>query len=283
MPSINSATNKAIVAYVPALHAGYLAFLSKHKDQDIFVLGKSVLRKFERLERDIRALQSSEVVQALLALFPTRRIFLLEKRDVSRLRAYKNLLLPDEDVSRWFVGEYLDKKSIVRFESVFLRWDKFISAQELVVDPDRVVSKRNHDRQFLKKAVIASEKSADWWRRIGAVAVKNRRIVLTAYNRHLPSNFRLDIFGDPRSNVDAGERSDLYTSIHAEADIIAQAARTGTALKGSYIFVTTFPCSNCARLLARAEVKRVYYKDGYSRLDAEEILKSAGIEIILVK
>jgi len=89
--------------------------------------------------------------------------------------------------------------------------------------------------------------------------------------------------GDPRSNFDYGEQPEIYLSIHAEADIIAQVANRGISLQGSGIFVTTFPCPNCARLLVRAGIKKLFYTQGYSKLDAEEILKSAGVEIILVK
>ena len=52
---------------------------------------------------------------------------------------------------------------------------------------------------------------------------------------------------------------------------------------GSSVYVTTFPCINCARLLAEAGVKKVYYRDGYSRLDAETILKDKKVEIVLVQ
>jgi dCMP deaminase len=89
--------------------------------------------------------------------------------------------------------------------------------------------------------------------------------------------------GDPRSNFDYGEAPDVYTSIHAESDLVAQAAREGVSLRGASIYVTTFPCANCARLLARAEVAKVYYEKGYSRVDAEGVLRSAEIAIIQVK
>ena len=89
--------------------------------------------------------------------------------------------------------------------------------------------------------------------------------------------------GDPRSNFDAGEHPEIYTSIHGEASVVAQAARDGVSLKGAEIYVTTFPCANCARLIAEVGIKKVYYRDGYSMLDAEDIFKAANIEVVLVQ
>jgi dCMP deaminase len=128
-----------------------------------------------------------------------------------------------------------------------------------------------------------SELSSDWWRQIGAVFVKEGKVLYKAHNHHLPSDFHLGTFGDPRSNFDKGEKPEIYTSIHSEANIVAMGAKEGVSLKGGSIYVTTFPCSNCARLLCEAGVKKVFYKNGYSRLDAENIFKSYGVEIVLVK
>ena len=100
--------------------------------------------------------------------------------------------------------------------------------------------------------------------------------------KHLPTDYHLSTFGDPRSNFDKGERLDIYTSIHGESDLVAKAASKGISLKGTSIYVSTFPCSNCARLLAEAGVKKVFYEKGYSRLDAENVLNAYGVEIILV-
>ena len=112
--------------------------------------------------------------------------------------------------------------------------------------------------------------------------MKNKKVILRSHNRHLPTDYHLSTLGDPRSNFDKGERLDIYTSIHGESDLVAKAASKGISLKGTSIYVSTFPCSNCARLLAEAGVKKVFYEKGYSRLDAENVLNAYGVEIILV-
>jgi len=274
---------KALVAYVPALHAGYVSFFKKHKDADLFVLGTSLIALTPVMERDIRAITPKEAVEAIAGLGIFKNIKVLEKKSAPELlRSYKKYLLPDEDISRNVAKALLKRKSI-SFESIFLRWDKLISTAESVVSPDRTISVRNGDLKHLREAAYVAKQSGDWWRQVGAVLVKGKKIQFRSYNRHFPSDTHTAIVGDPRSNFNAGEHPEIYLSIHAEADIVAQAAREGVSLKGSEMFVTTFPCPNCARLLIRAGVKRMYYAQGYSKLDAEEIFKSAGVEMVLVK
>ena len=283
MPSRNSVANKALIAYVPALHAGYLSFFKKNRGSHLYILGTSLISIGPPLERDIRALSPEEARHAIQGLNIFSSIAILEKSTVKKtLSGYKHILLPDEDISRAFAQKFLKNRK-VSFEKVFLRWDKIISTTEFEVPPDRIISTKSNDVKFLREALGEAGKSPDWWRQVGAVLVKGTKVQFRAYNRHFPSDTSTAIMGDPRSNFNAGEHPEIYLSIHSEADIIAQAARDGVSLKGSEIFVTTFPCSNCARLLVRAGIKRVFYAHGYSRLDGEQILKSRGVEIVLVK
>ncbi|MFM2330952.1 MAG: hypothetical protein RLZZ26_459 [Candidatus Parcubacteria bacterium] len=283
MRSKKSATSKAIVAYVPALHAGYVTFFTKHSGENLFILDRPFVALTPRMERDIRALAPEEAKSAAESLRIFSSVEILRKPSAKRtLKSYGTFILPDEDVSRTFAKAFLKGKK-VSYESVFLRWDRIISTTEFEVPAGRVVSTKSVDVRRLRAAVGEAGKSADWWRRIGAVLVKGKSLALRAYNRHLPSDLSVGIMGDPRSNFDYGEQPEIYTSIHAEADVIAQAAQAGVKTKGADIYVTTFPCPNCARLLVRAGVRRVFYAQGYSKLDAEQILSAAGVEIVLVK
>jgi dCMP deaminase len=282
MPLTNSAVNNAVVAYVPALHAGYLSFFKKYAGADFYILGSTLVSITPRMERDIRAIAPDEALKLIGALSLFKSVSVIEKDSVKKIKNYKKIILPDEDVSRNFALKFLKKQKCI-FEKVTLRWDKIISTTEFQIAPDRIISQKTTDLKFLKEAFKESYKSGDWWRQIGAVVVKNKKILFRAYNRHFPSDASVAIMGDPRSNFDAGEAPDVYTAIHAEADTVAQAARAGKSLKGLDMYMTTFPCANCARLLARAGIKRIFYAKGYSRLDAEDILKAVGVEVILVK
>jgi dCMP deaminase len=70
--------------------------------------------------------------------------------------------------------------------------------------------------------------------------------------------------------------------LHAEASIIAAAARDGVSLRGADLYVTTFPCPSCARLIAQAGFARCFFAGPYSVLDGEEVLRAAGIELLWV-
>ncbi|OGG92901.1 hypothetical protein A3G63_01015 [Candidatus Kaiserbacteria bacterium RIFCSPLOWO2_12_FULL_52_8] len=283
MHSKDSVANKAVVAYVPALHAGYLSFFKKYADCDFFVLGTSLINITPRMERDIRSLTPEQACDAIrvLNIFPS--VTVLEQRDVKQLRArYSQIILPDEDVSRNFAKKLLQRRKVT-FETVFLRWDKIISTTEFQIPPDRTVSIKSADLKLLREASHEAVQSPDWWRQIGAVLVKGKKVQIRAYNRHFPNAGTPATMGDPRSNFDYGEQPEIYLSIHAEADVVAQAAKAGISTKNAEVYVTTFPCPNCAHLLVRAGIKRLYYAQGYSKLDAEEILKKAGVQIVLVK
>lgn len=280
MHSKNSGATKALVAYVPALHAGYLSFFNKHMPDRIFVLGKTFIDAFPRLNRDLRALAPSEATLGLEALGYDAQV--LEIADVNTLDEYSQIILPDEDVSRDFREKYI-KQPEARLESIFLRWDGVVADKQKEVSPDRVTSTDELDREFMRQAVKEGEKSADWWRQIGSVLVKDGKVFYSGHIRYFPSDHALDIFGTPRTTVDFGQRPDLYISMHAEADLIAQAAKEGLSVEGASIYSSTFPCITCAFLMVRSGISRVYYTQGYANLDSDNVLRSAGVEIIFVK
>jgi dCMP deaminase len=276
-------TEHSVIAYIPALHRGYIDFLKKYPGV-LYILGSDLVREVPRLERDIRALEPVEAKSALDGLHVQSRVTILTRETLPALLLETlPIVMPDEDVSRHFADTYLAQKK-VSFIPVFLRWDRQISTVESEVPPDRTVSREIFDREMMAHAAAEGGKSPDWWRQIGAVLIRDRKPFLVAHNTPLPSEHVVGAFGDPRSNFDAGEvqYKDISKFIHAEANLIALAAKQGIPTDGASIYVTTFPCPACARLLVTAGIKEVYYAKGYSVLDAEEILKAFGVSIILV-
>jgi deoxycytidylate deaminase len=77
-------------------------------------------------------------------------------------------------------------------------------------------------------------------------------------------------------------RADLSTAIHAEAAVVAAAARDGVPLGGADLYVTTFPCPACARLIAESGFRRCYFSGAYSVLDGDAVLRAAGVELLWV-
>lgn len=271
-----------VVAYIPALHRGYIDFLHKYPGT-LYLLDLSLVREIPRLERDIRAMTAQEIQAALEALHLGLSIKILTKENVGELKSIEKIIMPLEDVSEIFAETYLKDKK-VKYINTFLRWNNHNA--QLKNPPqqvDRIISQSEFDKQIMGKALKEAEKSPDWWRQIGALAVKEGKIIFTAHNRPLPSDQVHNIFGDPRSNFDYGVSFELSKFVHAEARIIAEAAKRGVSLDGASIYVTTYPCPVCAKSMAIAGIKKVYFIEGYALLDAEDILKSVGAEIIQVK
>lgn len=292
---METARKKIFIGYVPVVHKGVVDTLINQKFDEFYVLSVGFLEKLssfdlDYLKSDMRSVNPSMIV-AMIRSIPTYHAMhhyhsgqIEESNLVGFFSDEYDVYLASDEVGHKINELYFALANVkVNFVTTFLRWDKLISTQELVVAPDRVISEDDVDREFIKSALIESEKSSDWWRHVGCIAVTKVGKKIPGYNRHMPHEHIPYIEGDVRSNFKPGERNDLGTAIHAEASVISFAAREGIALHDAVMYVTTFPCQNCARLIVNAGIKKVLYKDGYSVQDAERIFKDAGVEIVLVK
>ena len=193
--------------------------------------------------------------------------------------------MPNEDIMKDLAQKYFggqDNKKVT-FDNVFLRLDKHRSMEEKPVQADQKISVDEFDKNIIKKLRIEAEKSSDWWRRIGAAIIKDGEIILSAYNKHIPSPHTPYSMGDPRNNFHKGIGIEYSSAFHAEAAVITEAARKGISLEGTSLYVTIFPCPPCAKQVAFSGVKKLYYAGGYSVLDQEEVLRGQGVEIIYVE
>ncbi|KKW17133.1 MAG: hypothetical protein UY56_C0002G0014 [Parcubacteria group bacterium GW2011_GWA1_50_14] len=271
----------ALALYIPALHAGYLKLFEKHaKDVDaLFIFNEDLIREFA--PKEFRALPAEETKKLVSGLGIFRTIRVLTKNGIAELAGFQKIILADDELSKKFAERFLAGADIV-FEPVFLRWDeKNVLSQ---TPPEDVrVSTDPFDREIMEKAKKEGEKSSDWWRRVGAILVKDGVILLRVHNRHHPSEHTPYIDGDPRDFVEAGTKHGLTTALHAEQTVIAEAARKGIALEGTSIYTAVFPCAVCAKLIAFSGIKKCYFHSGSASLDGERVMKSQGVEIILVK
>lgn len=273
-----------IVSFVPVLHTGYINFFKKYPNV-LYILDSDFVADIPKLERDIRQTESVVMKKAIESLGIFKEVKVLSRSEIGTFTesvSKLDVIMPDDNLAHELKEKFFSDVE-VEFVSIFLRWDKNISQTEFEVSPDRIISTDEVDKILIQDAENEAKKSSDWWRQVGAVIVREGKVLLQGHNRHLPTDLSMDAYGDPRSNFDAGERFDLSTAIHGEAGLIARAAREGVVLKDSHIYVTTYPCPNCAKLIAESGIKKVFYLKGYSLLDAENILKSYGVEIILVK
>jgi dCMP deaminase len=265
-----------IIAYIPVIHQGYLNWLKKYPTAEVWVLGENITQEYRPLQKDLRALQSSEIVTSLLALRVVADVKVAEVKDLETMVG--TVLMPDEVVSHAVAERYLTHCT-VSFENVFLRWDSEAAIKPNVVKPDAQLPMAAAAAIFMTQAQAAAAKSADWWRQVGAVIVKAGQVLLTAHNQHLPSEQQPYVDGDPRADFHKGEQIDLTTAIHAEAKLISEAAKQGISLVGTQLYVTTFPCPNCAKLVANSGITEVVFKEGYAVLDGESILRAKNVTI----
>ncbi len=122
----------------------------------------------------------------------------------------------------------------------------------------------------------------DFWRQVGAAIRFVDGTVVATHNEHHPHPQSPYVVGDPRSNFFKGVHLELSTAKHAEARLIAAAAREGRSTAGAELYVTDFPCPPCAKLIAGAGIARLRYRTGYAVLDGQDVLGAAGVEIVLV-
>ena len=132
---------------------------------------------------------------------------------------------------------------------------------------------------FMNIAYMAAERSTCIRRKVGAVAVQDNRILATGYNG-APAGLKhcLDM-GCLRQElkIPSGERHEICRAIHAEQNLIVQAATYGIQLRGADIYCTTFPCGICTKLLINCGIKNIYYVEYYADNLSLQMLQEANI------
>ncbi len=132
---------------------------------------------------------------------------------------------------------------------------------------------------------LVAERSTCLRRKVGALLVKDKRILTTGYNG-APSGLKhcLDV-GCLREkmNIPSGQRQELCRGLHAEQNAIIQAAIMGVKIDGATLYCTTFPCVTCAKMLINANIKKIIYASGYPDELSEEMLAEAGIDLIKIE
>lgn len=138
------------------------------------------------------------------------------------------------------------------------------------------------DEYFLKIASVVAERATCRRHHVGAVAVKNKHILTTGYNG-APSGLKdcleLGCLRD-EMGIPSGTRHEVCRGIHAEQNVIIQAAQHGIAIAGATIYTTSRPCSICTRMIINAGIVKVFYCDGYEDDLASSLLLEAGIPTI---
>lgn len=274
---MNQKPNKLLAGYIPVIHQGYLDIIEAHRSDQIGVFDHTITSRFEYLRKDIRSLETDAVVNILSNLGYAALSLSLDEFH-QQAGEPQQITLFDDDISRDLHNELVNPLASFTFESPFLRWDRRNTATNTTVQPDRIIS---HNDEIVKMLFQEANKSSDWWRHVAAGIIDGESII-TTHNRAMPHEYVNFIDGDPRITESRGSNIEKSVFIHAEADLIAHMAQEGIQTKGKEIFVTTFPCPNCAKLIAASGIKTCYFIEGYATLDGQRVLQDAGVEIVKI-
>jgi dCMP deaminase len=135
------------------------------------------------------------------------------------------------------------------------------------------------EEYFMEITRLVAKRSTCLRRQVGAVLVMDKRILATGYNG-APSGLAhcLEV-GCLREQkqVPSGERHELCRGLHAEQNVIIQAAFHGIRIQGSTLYCTNLPCAICTKMLINAGIKEIIYEGGYQDALSREMLLEAGI------
>jgi dCMP deaminase len=144
------------------------------------------------------------------------------------------------------------------------------------------VCRPSWDDYFMGITTLVAERATCLRRRVGAVLVRDKRLISTGYNG-APSGIShcLDV-GCLRQqqNIPSGERHELCRGLHAEQNAIIQAALYGVSVEGATLYCTNLPCAICTKMLINARIVAIFYKEGYADSLSSLLLNEAGIPIV---
>ena len=137
------------------------------------------------------------------------------------------------------------------------------------------------DEYFMKLAHEVATRTTCLRRAVGAVIVKDRRILATGYNGVPTGLAHCAEVGCLREQlgIPSGQRQEICRGLHAEQNAIIQAARYGININGSSIYITTQPCITCAKMLINAGVQEIVYRQPYPDELSMALLGESGIKL----
>ncbi len=138
------------------------------------------------------------------------------------------------------------------------------------------------DRYFMEIALLVSTRSTCMRRKVGAVLVKDKRVLATGYNGAPSGLAHCEEVGclRQRLGIPSGERHEICRGLHAEQNAIIQAALHGVSIKGSKLYTTTFPCIICSKMLINAGIREIVYREGYPDELSASLLEEAGMRLV---
>lgn len=137
---------------------------------------------------------------------------------------------------------------------------------------------------FMDIAYTVAERSTCLRRKVGAIAVLDKRILATGFNG-APSGVAhcLEV-GCLREQlgIPSGQNHELCRGIHAEQNVVIQAAVHGISLRGAELYCTTFPCFICTKMLINCGIRKIWISENYPDEYSKRMLAEAGVEVTVL-
>lgn len=137
------------------------------------------------------------------------------------------------------------------------------------------------DEYFMEIAEVAAKRSTCLRRHVGAVAVRDKRVLATGYNG-APTGLRhCSEVGCLREamGIPSGQQHELCRGLHAEQNVIIQAARHGISIEGAVLYLTHQPCILCAKMIINAGIVEVVFEGDYPDKMAVEVLEEGNVKM----
>jgi len=154
--------------------------------------------------------------------------------------------------------------------------------QKSLMNLEVVCMRPSWDEYFMNITKAIASRSTCLRRKVGALLVKDNHILASGYNG-APSGLKhcLEI-GCLREQrrIPSGQRHELCRGLHAEQNVLIQAAVHGVAIEGATVYVTCQPCVLCAKMLINARIKKVVFTEGYPDIMSVDMFHEAGVELV---
>ena len=147
------------------------------------------------------------------------------------------------------------------------------------------ISRPSWDEYFLDVAHLVSRRATCLRRSVGAVLVKDKRILATGYNGAPSGITHCEVTGCLREKlgIPSGERHELCRGLHAEQNVLLQAALYGVSTRESSLYITNQPCIICAKMIINAGIKEIVFKGDYPDKMSRDFLREAKIKVRKLK
>lgn len=280
---------KTFLAYMPVYHQGWKTLFAKYPEvKEIILLTGEQLRELAPTHKDLHGLPTTEMAPILASLNRFEKVEIMTADLLQKLQQEKEVTIitaADEAVKKWLEINLPSKVNVIN-DNVFVRWTRENAIAEKEITLAETITEAEIKAKMvplMKEALTEGEKSSDWWRQVGCVLLLTNGETIITHNTHLPEPETPYVKGDVRAQFHQGDHFELTTAIHAEAKAISEAASKGWSTKNATMIVTDFPCPVCAKLLANAGVKTLYFQKGYAMLDGEEVLQAFNVKVIRIK